>query len=198
MDEGRPHEAGLVERSDSILLVIDFQDGFLRKLDPVQARRLADRGRFVAEAASGLDIPAFVTVEPPASNGATAAPVLAALGPGAREREKRVFGLCGQADLAEAIAAQPRRTAVLIGLETDVCILHSAIGLKALGFRAVIVDDAVGAPGEAHEQGLRRARALGVETIHAKGLFYEWTRSLDGLAALSARIKVAPPEGCLL
>lgn len=92
MGEGRSRGRGLIERDDSILVVIDFQDGFLRKLDEAQAERLVDRGRFVLEAALGFDLPVFVTVEAPASNGPTT-PAL--LGPDMAERAKRVFGLCG-------------------------------------------------------------------------------------------------------
>lgn len=198
LDAGRASGGGLIERGDSILVVVDFQDGFLRKLDAAQAERLVDSGRFVVEVALGFDIPVLVTVEGPASNGPTTQALRALLGPEPAERDKRVFGLCGQPDLAAAMTAQPRRTAVLIGLETDVCVLHSAVGLLALGFRAIVVSDATGAPGEAHDLGLARARTLGVETVHAKGLYYEWARSLEGLAQLKARRNVAPPVGCVL
>ena len=193
-----PVERGLIEHEDCILLVIDLQDGFLAKLDEARAMQCLDRVRFLVEVAKGLQVPLFVTVEDPGRNGWITDGVSALLDPGLAQRDKRVFGLCGQPDLAEAMRGQPRRTAVLVGLETDVCILHSAVGLKGCGFRAVIVSDAVAAPGEEHAQGLARAAALGVELIHAKGLFYEWTRSLDGVAALKAKGPIAPPVGSLL
>ncbi|MBV9511839.1 MAG: isochorismatase family protein [Caulobacteraceae bacterium] len=193
-----PVERGLIERDDCILLVIDLQDGFLAKLDEGRAARCLERVRFLVEVANRLEVPLFVTVEDPARNGWTTAPVSALFDQDLVQHGKRVFSLCGQPDLAAAMLRQRRRTAVLIGLETDVCILHSAVGLGALGFRAVIVSDATAAPGEEHALGLARAAALGAELIHAKGLFYEWTRSLDGLAALKAGSPIAPPAGSLL
>ena len=39
------------------------------------------------------------------------------------------------------------------------------------------------------------AHALGVETIHTKGLYYEWARSLAGLARLKAHPAVIAPPG---
>ncbi len=189
---------GLIETDDSLLLVIDLQESFLRKMDPVAAERLTDRARFLVEVALGLGVPLMVTVEDPARHGLTAAPVAAILPPGIIQHDKKVFGLCGQPDLAEAILAQPRRTAVIVGLETDVCVLHSAIGLLGLGFRVAIVRDATGAPGEEHALGLDRAAALGVELVHAKGLYYEWVRSLAGLRALAATRTIAPPLGSKL
>lgn len=191
---GRP---GLLERDDCILLVIDFQDPFLRKLGEERAAALVEHGRFVLETALGWDVPILVTVEAPDSNGMTTAPLAALLGD-RRQWDKRVFGLCGQSDLLDAMLAQPRRTAVLIGMETDVCILHSAVGLLAHGFRSVIVRDAVSSPEDTHAHGLARAEVLGVELIHAKGLFYEWNRSLQGCIELSNVRKIAPPLGRLL
>ncbi len=170
--------SALIDRDDALLLVIDLQDGFLKKLDPVRAASLVDNARFLAEAAGRLEIPAFVTVEDPQRHGWTTEAVRSRLAPDTPEHDKAVFGLCGQPDLREAITAQPRRTAVLVGLETDVCVLHSAVGLMAEGFRVVVVGDATGAPGEEHALGLARAAAFGAEIVHAKGVFYEWMRNL--------------------
>jgi nicotinamidase-related amidase len=140
-------------------------------------------------------VPVLVTVEEPVENGATAAPVRACLPADVPERDKRVFGLCDQDDIRDAVLAQPRRTAVLVGLETDVCILHSAVGLRQNGFRVVVVSDATGAPGDEHELGLERAAAFGAEFVHAKGLYYEWVRSLEGLRRAKTPHPIRPPLG---
>lgn len=189
---------GLIERDDTILLVIDLQDFFLKKIEPVRATTLVDNCRFLVEAANQLEIPTFVTVEDPERNGWTTEAVRARLAPGTPERDKSVFGLCGQSDLREAMLAQRRRTAVLIGLETDVCVLHSAVGLLGEGFRAVIVADAAGSPGVEHELGLARAAALGVEIIHTKGVYYEWMRTLAMFRAVPENARIAPPMGSRL
>jgi nicotinamidase-related amidase len=189
---------GLIERDDTILLVIDIQDFFLKKIDPVSVAALVDNCRFLVEAANQLEIPTFVTVEDPERNGWTTDAVRARLAPGTPERDKSVFGLCGQSDLREAMLAQPRRTAVLIGLETDVCVLHSAVGLLGEGFRSVIVGDAAGSPGVEHDLGLARAAALGVEIVHTKGVYYEWMRTLAMFRNVPEKARVARPMGSRL
>jgi nicotinamidase-related amidase len=155
-----PHlrHGSLIGRDDSVLCVIDVQPHFLAKLEPGACDRLVDSARFVVEVARRLAIPRFVTVDDPSRNGATVDAIRSCLGPADADRDQLVFGLAGQPDLIAALLAQPRRTAVLIGLETDVCILHSAVGLAECGFRAVIVADATGAPGGEHALGLERAR----------------------------------------
>ncbi|GLS28650.1 Nicotinamidase-related amidase [Mesorhizobium albiziae] len=197
--EGLPlASAGMIEPDDSILVVIDVQEGFLKKLEPARRDPMVDRCRFLIEAALCMTIPIFVTVEEPDVNGPTIPVLRALLGPGVPDWEKNVFGLCGQDDLREAILAHRRRTAVLVGLETDVCVLHSAVGLLQNGFRVAVVSDATAAPGEEHELGLRRAAGFGAELAHAKGVYYEWVRSLDGLQAVKASAPIVPPQGSAL
>jgi nicotinamidase-related amidase len=188
-------QKGLVDHSDTVLVVIDVQDVFLKKLPHEQAESLLSNVRFLSEVAQRLDIPVIVTVEEAHENGPLHPSLKAALGPEVKERDKVFFGLCGQEDLKNALLEQERRTAVLVGLETDVCVLQSAIGLRLLGFRAIIVLDAVAAPSPDHGYGLDRARALGVELIHTKGLYYELARSLEGLDYLKKAPDIRRPTG---
>lgn len=192
---GDKRTCSLIDAADSLLLVIDLQDAFLRKIDAALAARLTDRARFLTEVALALEIPLLVTVEDPERNGPTAQSVRRLFPAGTVEHDKTVFGLCGQPALAALVREQPRRTAVIVGLETDVCVLHSAVGLLQFGFRTAIVRDASGAPGEEHEFGLARAAALGAEIVHAKGVYYEWVRSLSGLKALKSLRPIAKPLG---
>ena len=188
----------LIDPSDSILVLIDLQPGFLRHLTQERREAVVDHCRFIVEVARRFAIPVFATVEDVPSNGWTAEPVSACLAAGVPQRDKRIFGLCSQEDLRDAILAQPRRTAILIGMDTDVCVLHSSVGLRAAGFRPVIVSDATEAPGPARDQGLARAAALGVEIVGTRGLYFEWVRSLEGLAVAQAAPRIAPPAGLVL
>jgi nicotinamidase-related amidase len=182
----------VIDRRDSILLVIDLQEGFLKRLSPDRREAVLDYGRFVVEAAARFAIPLFVTVEDPQRNGMTNRQVHECIDPSVPQRDKRIFGLCGQADLRTAILEQPRRTAILIGMDTDVCVLHSAVGLLGEGFRTVIVSEATEAPGRGRDDGLARAAFFGVEIVSARGLYYEWMRSLEGLAMMESAPIAAP------
>jgi len=198
LQHGTLHPPALIDPADSILLVIDLQEGFLQKLTAPRREAIIDHCRFVVEVAARLSVPVFATVEDPAKNGMTTERVRACFEPDLAERDKRFFGLCSQMDLRDAILAQPKRTAVLIGMDTDVCVLQSAVGLRAAGFRTVIVSDATEAPGPARDQGLSRAAALGVEIVATRGLYYEWVRSLDRWAFAQAPPYIAPPGGTVL
>ena len=188
-----PHPT-VIDRQDSILLVIDLQDGFLKRLSPERREAVIDHCRFVVEAATRFTVPVFVTVEDPHRNGMTAEQVYGCIDPSVPQRDKRIFGLCSQDDLRNAILEQPKHTAILIGMDTDVCVLHSAVGLLSEGFRTVIVSDATEAPGLARDHGLARAAFFGAELVSARGLYYEWMRSLEGLAMMESA-PIVPPVG---
>jgi nicotinamidase-related amidase len=172
----------LLDRSDSVLIVVDTQPGFYPPGRAIDRRRFAlvrERVAWLAGVARALGVPAVVTEEDRARNGGTDPAVLARLPEDSPILAKPVFGLADCDEILAAVAATGRRTAILAGLETDVCVTHSAVGLHDRGYRVAVVADATFAPGEMHELGLRRMTGLGVELVHAKGIYYEWARSLE-------------------
>jgi nicotinamidase-related amidase len=190
----------LLAREDSLLVVIDLQPRFwgdrLDSEDLRRAKEVAARAAWLAGVASALGVPAVVTEEEPEQNGPTDTAVLAALRPRAPVFTKPIFGLADCPDILEAIGATGRRTAVLAGYETDVCVTHSAVGLKEAGYRVVVVEDAVYSPFGAQAPGIARLRDKGVELVHCKGIYYDWVRTLQ--AALAFRHdnpQLAEPPG---
>lgn len=172
----------LVDRAESVLVAVDTQPGFFAQHEPERSVALnaVKKAVWLAAVARELEIPAVVTEEAPAEEGATEPRLLEALGPDTPVLTKPTFGLAGSPDIVHAILETKRSTAVLMGFETDVCVLQSAVGLRDMGFRAVVVADASYTHNDAqHEFGLRRMAQLGVEVAHAKGIAYEWMRTVD-------------------
>ena len=172
----------LVDHDDSVLVVIDAQQGFfgdaLQSGDGEQVRQALARMTWLVKVASRLEVPAVITEEDPERNGATFAPIAAAL-PQETAIAKPTFAVTGTPLIVDRIERTGRTTAVLVGFETDVCVAQSAIGLRERGMRVVVIEDAVFSPGEMHRRGLERMVAEGVELNHCKGLAYEWTRTLE-------------------
>lgn len=190
----------LLERDDSVLVVIDLQPEFwgdrLGEADVVEARRSVARAAWLAGVATALGVPAVLTEEDPEGNGPTAPAAVSAVGSAAPVFVKPVFGVAACPDIMAAIAATGRGTAVLCGFETDVCVTHSAVGLAEAGFRVAVAADAVYSPAGAQAFGLARLRDLGVELIHCKGIYYDWVRTLEAaLAFESEHPDLAEPPG---
>ncbi len=176
----------LVRREDSLLVVVDAQPGFFAPSDALSeddSTRAADavtRIVWMAGLAALLDIPAVVVEEGPERNGHTEPRILERVPPGTPTVEKPTFGLTACEEAVAAIRATGRRTIVLVGFETDVCVAQSAIGLVDLGFRAVVPEDATYTNSALeHERGIARMAGAGVERNHCKGLTFEWLHTVD-------------------
>jgi len=173
----------LLSRDDSLLIVVDLQPRFwgdrLDAGDKRCAQEAAWRAAWLAATAHALGIPAVITEEDPERNGPTDEAVLAALRPGAPVLTKTVFGLADCPDIMAAIRSTGRRTTLLTGFETDVCVAHSAIGLGEAGYRVAVVEDAAYSPCGAHAPGIARLRDLGLEVMRCKSVYYDWVRTLN-------------------
>ena len=190
----------LIDVDDSVLCVVDVQPGFLGKLGSDERREpFVQRVVWVAALANALGVPTVVTEEEPDRNGSTLPEVVERLPDPTPRRPKPTFGLANVPEILAAVEVTGRRTAVLVGMETDVCVAHSALGLLDRGYRVVVVRDAVLAPGDAHGDGIERMRAAGVILIGAKGLFYEWVRTVDLARTLDDHMASVPvPDGLIL
>ena len=188
----------LFHRDRSCLLVIDVQPYFLNKLPAGAVMPLVTRIAWLMRVARALQIPIIATAEDIAANGTMVPALLAELPPGQTVFNKMIFGLADQADIRAAVTASGRSECVLVGLETDVCIAHSALGLAAAGHRVAVVADACGSPPPHHEAGLRRVRDVGITVTNTKGMHYEWVRDLATLSALRAEIGKDLPPGLTL
>jgi nicotinamidase-related amidase len=186
----------LVDRADSVLVVVDVQEGFFgERLPPdesARAREALARMTWLARVARRLDVPAVLTEEQPWENGSTHPPIAEAF-PDVAAVVKPTFGLTGTPEIVERIEGTRRKTAVLVGFETDVCVAQSAIGLRDRELRVVVVEDAVFSPGEMHARGLARMVAEGVELNHCKGLAYEWTRTVERSRSVLRSADVGEP-----
>lgn len=190
--------ASLIDDADSVLVVVDVQPGFLGKLEEAEARQVEDRVRWVARLASHLDVPIVVTEEAPDRNGVTSEVVTSSLPDGLPRHTKEAFGLASCPDIMSDLERHGRRTAVVCGLETDVCVAQSALGLREAGWRVVVIRDAVASPGSAHELGLSRMRDAGIELIGTKGLAYEWLRTVERASLMDVWFGGDEPMGITL
>jgi nicotinamidase-related amidase len=169
----------LIDRAESLLVVVDTQPGFFAENDG-EAAAAVERAVWLAAIATDLGIPAVVTEEAPEREGSTDPRVLEQLPPSTPVLSKPTFGLTETPEIVHAILQTKRSTAVLVGFETDVCVSQSAIGLKDMGFRVAAVADACYTQDATqHEHGLARMRDAGVEIVHAKGVAHEWMRTVD-------------------
>jgi nicotinamidase-related amidase len=188
----------LIDVDDSMLLVIDVQDVFLAKLAPAMAEQVVERIRWLIQVAEWFTVPIVLTAEDVPKHGATTVRIKDVIPAETPELNKVIFGLAQQPDILQVVQCLGRKTAVLVGLETDVCVQHSAFGLMQLGYTVVAVVDATASPESGHELGLARMRDAGVVMVSAKGLFYEWSRDIVKIGEILQSNRIDRPKGLLL
>jgi nicotinamidase-related amidase len=189
--------SSLLDVNDSLLIAIDIQPSFLKKENKAENNPLLQRMCWVIKVANWLNVPLVVTAEDIPHTGNICEEVAQVLPPNTKVFNKMTFGLTAQADILEAVQNTNRKTAVLIGYETDVCITHSALGLLELGYQVAVVKDATGSPGEAHQIGLERIRDAGGIIVSAKSLYYEWIRTVAKSVDYE-NSGIETPEGMIL
>ncbi len=180
----------LVEVEDSLLVVIDIQDSFLNKYDNAKTQNLVGKVAWLLAVAQHLDVPVVAMAEAIESNGPLNRTIRDALTEGTKVHNKDFFNLADNPEILAAAEATGRKTAVCVGMETDVCVAQTALGLAAKGYRVVTLKDVVATTEADEEIGLSRMRDAGVVISSVKALYFEWLRS----ASRSARLRNKAPE----
>jgi hypothetical protein len=190
----------LIDADGSVLIAIDVQPPFLEKLPREDGQLLRNRICWLIGVAGWLRVPLIVTAEDIAREGGVDPQVALAMPAGIHVHNKMVFDLAADPAILAAVAQTGRRMAVLVGLETDVCVAHSALGLLGRGYQVAVVADATGSPGAAHKVGLERVAGAGALVTSVKSLFYEWIRTVERARQfrIATARTLALPEGVRL
>ena len=164
-----PH-ATQMSAADTGLLVIDVQE----KLVPLilDAPALVRNIAFLVDGARLLDVPVQCTEQYPRGLG----PTVAELAKRLPERpDKTAFSSCAVPSVVEHFRRAARPKVVLAGIETHVCVLHTALDLLALDFRVYVAVDAVGSRYRIdHDTALRRLEQAGAVLTTSEGCVFEW------------------------
>ena len=157
--------------ADSVLVVVDVQDKLLAKIPTAAA--LVRNAAFLLDAAALLGVPAVGTEQYPKGLGPTT-PVLARRLP-AGLSAKTAFSCCGAAGFLADLRKLGRPNVVLTGMETHVCVLHTALDLLEAGLTVYLPADALASRSAIdHDTALRRLERAGAVPSTAEAVAFEW------------------------
>ena len=161
----------------SSLLLIDMQERFVPAIPAIAEDRPVGRAcRQLLTAARLLGVPTTISEQYPKGLGPTL-PWLLAANPEAARFEKLHFSCADDPRLGAHLDALHRPEIVLCGIETHVCVLHTAADLLAQGRVVVVAADAVASRSEAHrDQALAALRDLGALLLPVESIAMRWTR----------------------
>lgn len=163
----------IINRATATLLVVDFQSRLMPAIEDgatvvANARRLLD-------GAALLDVPVLFTEQNAHGLGAT----LAELQAGSHKiAHKMTFDACRAPGFLAALPDRP--DIVICGCETHVCVLQTALGLRAAGRRVFAVRDAMGSRRrESKETAIQRLEQNGAEIVTTEMVLFEWLTTAE-------------------
>lgn len=161
-------------KSDFIMAV-DIQNPFIHSIENEEI--VVNRAEFLLKCAGILKIPIYATEQMPAKLGGTDERIKPLI---PHPYEKSTFSSWQCPALQSEIKKDGRPTAILIGLETHICVTQTALDLLENGFNVAVCPDACGSSTmERHKLGMERLRDSGIVPVHSETLVYEWMKSSD-------------------
>jgi nicotinamidase-related amidase len=133
-------EKFLLDKDDAVLLIIDVQERLAAVME--QKDKVAKNIQHLIELAKMVKMPVVVTEQYSKGLGGTVPELRSAIS-GYQPIEKISFDSCGQTGFLEELKKHGRKTAVITGMETHICVLQTCLGLLRAGMNAHVVDDAV-------------------------------------------------------
>lgn len=187
---GMSQECRLLDRKDSVLLLVDLQS---RLLDGIHSKEALHRNcALLACAARQCAVPVIATTQNAQRLGALDTEIASSLPPATPVHDKLTFSAARASDVAKTIAATGRNRIVLCGIETHVCVSQTAFDLLDMGLEVHVAVDAVSSRTfERHKLGMERIRDRGAMPAAAEAVVFEWleTAECPEFRALLPRIK---------
>lgn len=126
------------------LIVVDVQETFVDGAYPLGLDRVIENVGDLLTLAGDEGLQTFITYEASTTGShALHAPLVPLVPADAEHHVKLTFDANGLASFADAIAASGLSRFVVVGAETDVCVLQTVLGLRESGHEIFLVDDGV-------------------------------------------------------
>jgi nicotinamidase-related amidase len=175
---------------NSVVVLIDHQPWVAFAVKSIDAGLLVNNLAGLASSAKALDVPVILTTvgvkagvlnDPPISGLADVIPEVTPI--------DRVSTNAWE-DIREAVEATGRRTLLIAGIWTEVCLAQTAVSALAEGYRVFFVSDCSGGMSmEAHEDAKTRLVQAGATPINWMAIICEWTPDFT----TDERQRVNPP-----
>ncbi len=129
-----------LKASDTVLVIVDVQERLARVME--RRDQVAAAIAVLIRLARLKDIPIILTQQYTKGLGPTIEPI-ASLLPGAEVVEKICFSCCGHDEFTARMDALGRKTVILTGMESHICVLQTALDLLGMGYNLHVPWDAV-------------------------------------------------------
>ncbi len=168
----------LISRDDVAFVIVDIQERLAAVMD--ERDRVVSSAVKLIKLAALIEAPLLVTRQYPEGLGPNVPEVdgalLHAAEDGARVHSVDKLSFCCSAETSfvEAYEATGRKQVVVLGMETHICVVQTALSLHDAGYHVHVPADACcSRSAENHQIALDRMRAAGVVVTTSESVMYE-------------------------
>ena len=166
---------GRVKRNDCVLVVVDVQDRLINTIN--QHELIVDNIKALVHAAIVLRVPILATEQEKLGD---TIPEVKSLLPNAPTR-KISFSCCDNSEFMTKLNAIGRKTMIVCGIETHICVTQTVLDLvRDHRHRVLVAKDATSSYGIVdRETAFRRMETSGAEITTSETIIYELTENAD-------------------
>ena len=165
-----------LKSNDILFIFIDLQKKLLNEID--SAKKIVDNSRALLEVAELLGIPIIVTSQYRKGLGDLEEEIAEKVQ--GHVIDKTTFSCTLDPGFRQELEKYPGRSIVVIGVETHICVLQTALDLMECGRNVAVVTDSVAARKEEdHQRGLNRMEKSGAIMVTKEMLIYELLERSD-------------------
>jgi len=141
--------AALLDASDTAILLLDHQTGLFQTVKDISVAELRSNTTMIAKLATLLKIPVITTASEPNGPNGPLMPEIHQFAPHAQYvPRKGEVNAWDNDDFVKAVRATGKKTLIMAGVWTSVCVMFPALDAKAAGYKVYAVMDASGDPSE--------------------------------------------------
>jgi nicotinamidase-related amidase len=171
--------AALIDPSDAVILLLDHQSGLFQTVKDIAVADLRRNVEMIAKLATLLGVPVITTASVPSGPNGPLMPEIHESAPHAvyvgRKGEVNAWD---NDDFVAQVRATGRKTLIMAGVWTSVCVMFPALDAQVAGYEVYAVIDASGDPSEmASRTSLARFVQGGVKPISTNALLSEMHRT---------------------
>ena len=169
----------LMDPKDSIVLLLDHQTGLFQTVKDVPVRDLRANTVVLARVAAQAKVPIITTASEPSGPNGPLMPELADAAPNATYVARRgEVSAWDNEEFRKVVKASGKKTLIMAGVWTSVCVAFPALQAKAEGYNVYFVIDASGDMSEMASQAtLHRMTQAGVVPVTANVVLCEFQRT---------------------
>ena len=163
----------LLDKNKSCLIIVDIQERLAPAMHDGGQEAVRNAG-ILMQAAQRMGVPTLVSEQYPRGLGRTV-PQLAEYMPAGGPIEKLEFACSSNAGFAEKLKALDKKQIVMAGMEAHICVLQTALKLRAQGMEVFVAADAVASRKQSSmDHAFARIEDAGGAIITTEMAVFEW------------------------